>query len=92
MNRVNLDHDERTLKEFVRSLPSEHDGFELELDGRIVCKVLPPRQFSEAEKKALVEERWWLIQQAQARNKGVPARVIEREVRQAVEAVRCQQT
>ncbi len=92
MKRINLDHDERTIREFVRSLPREHEGIELELDGRIVCKVVPPLQFSEAEKKALIEERWQLIRQAQARNKGVPARVIEREVRQAVEAVRCRQS
>ena len=92
MKRLNLDHDERSLKEFVRALPLQHEGIELELDGRIVCKIVPPLQFSEAEKKALVEERWQLIRQAQERNKGVPARIIEREIREAVEAVRCKRS
>jgi hypothetical protein len=92
MKRLNLDHDERSLKEFVRALPLQHEGIELELDGRIVCKIVPPLQCSEAEKKALVEERWQRIRQAQERNKGVPPRIIEREIREAVEAVRCKRS
>jgi len=88
MKRIKLDRAGRAVQTFVRTLPVEHDGVELELNGQVICKVVPALQFSEAEKKALIEERWKLIRQARQRNRGVPGQVIEREVRDAVEQVR----
>jgi hypothetical protein len=88
MKRVNLDRAPPAVKQFVSTLPLESEGVELELNGRALCRVLPPGQLSEAEKKALIDERWRLIRQARERNRGVPARVIEREVQEAVEQVR----
>jgi hypothetical protein len=88
MRRINVDRVQPAVKDFLRNLPVEQDGVELELGGRVICKVIPALQFSEAEKKALMKERWRLVRKAQERNKGVPARVIEREVREAVDEVR----
>jgi hypothetical protein len=88
MKRVKLDEADRSVQEFVRKLPIDGEGVELELDGRVLCKVIPPLQFSDAEKAAWAQEARELLRRARERNKGVPARVIEREVREAVKAVR----
>jgi hypothetical protein len=88
VKRINLDRAGRAVRNFVSKLPIEHDGVELELNGQVICKVVPVLQYSDAEKKALIEERRKLIRQAQQRNRGVPARVIAQEIRQAVEQVR----
>jgi len=88
MKRINLDKKSLAVREFLASLSIGVDGVELEMNGRVIGKLFPPLAFSEAEKKALIQQRWQLIHQAQKRNRGVPSRVIEREVREAVEAVR----
>jgi hypothetical protein len=53
-----------------------------------LCKIRPGRSLSKAEKKAQIEERRELIRQAQARNKGISNRLIERQILDAVEKVR----
>jgi hypothetical protein len=91
MKRIKLDTASRTVQQFVRSLPVDAEGVELELNGRVLCKVIPPLEFSDAEKAALMQEGRELMRRARERNKGVPARVIECEVRDAVKAVRSKQ-
>jgi hypothetical protein len=91
MKRIKLDTASRTVQQFIRSLPVDAEGVELELNGRVLCKVIPPLQFSDAEKAALIQEGRELMRRARERNKGVPARVIEREVREAVKEVRSRQ-
>lgn len=88
MKRVSIDTAQAAVKSFVRSLPIEVEGVELELDGKVVCEVLPPHSISEAERSTLVARAKALGQKARQRNLGVPARVIEREARKAVEEVR----
>jgi hypothetical protein len=88
MKRVNLDNADAAVRKFLKSIAMGKDGVELELNGQVIGKLLPPFTFSDAEKKALLEQRWQVIRQAQKRNRGVPGRVIEREVREAVEEVR----
>lgn len=83
---LSLDRESDLVKQFVRSLPVNSEGIELELDGRVICKVVPPLQTT--EKQALIERGRELVRRAQQRNQGVPARVVEREVREAVEEVR----
>ena len=88
MKRISLDTETAEVRQFIRKLPLDTDGVELEMNGRVVCKVIPSLHFSESEKEALVRERWQLIRRAQRRNKGVPAKIIEREVLSAVDEVR----
>ncbi len=88
MNKVCLDAESPEIKRFVRKLPIARGGIELELNGRIICKVVPSTVFSDAEKQALVEDRWKIIQRVQKRTKGLPPKVIEREIEQAVDEVR----
>jgi hypothetical protein len=88
VQRVRLDSEPPAVKEFLRTLNVGNDGVELEIAGQVICKVIPALKFSEAEKAALLKERWEMIRKARQRNKSVPANVIEREVREAVDDVR----
>jgi len=88
MKHINLDTAADDVKEFVSTLPLGDDGVELELDGQVICKVLPPQGFSEADQAVLIERVRQLVHQARQRNRGVPSKVIEREVGQAVDEVR----
>ena len=88
MKRVSLNNAQTVIKEFVRGLSINADGVQLELDGKIVCEVLPPQMIAAGERAALISRGRLLAEQARARNKGVPAHVIEREVREAVKKVR----
>lgn len=88
MKRVKLDSAPKAVKEFVRGLPVGGHGIELELNGHVVCKIIPPSQLSEEEKAALIKRGRELIQRARERNKGVPAKVLALEARQAVDEVR----
>jgi hypothetical protein len=54
-------------------------------------KFVPASQLSEAEKAELIARGRALVRKARERNKVVPARIIEREVRQAVAEVRGRQ-
>lgn len=88
MSRISIDDASADVKEFLCSLPLTAEGAELELNGRVICKVIPARQYSEEEKQALFARGRELVRRAQRRNRGVPARVLEREVREAVDEVR----
>lgn len=88
MKRVKLDTATADVKQFVRGLPINNDGVELELDGKVVCEVLPPHTVSPAERAALVSRAREIGVRSRARNQGVPARVIEHDVQEAVDEVR----
>ena len=88
MKRVNLDTAAPSVRKFIQSLRVDSEGVDLTIEDYVVCRVVPPRQLSEAAKTALLAEGKELIRRARERNKGVPARVIEREIREAVRTVR----
>ena len=88
MKRVTLDTADTAIQDFVRGIAGQTHGVELELDGQVICKVIPVVQFSPAERDALIRERRDLMRRARERNKGVPQRVLEREIREAVDEVR----
>jgi hypothetical protein len=88
MNRVCLDSESPDIKRFIRRLPISREGVELELNGKVVCKVIPSVVLTDAEKQALVEDRWKIIQRVQKRTKGLPPKVIERDIEQAIDKVR----
>jgi hypothetical protein len=88
MKRVNVDAAAESVKQFVRNLPVNVQGLELELDGKIVCEVIAPRSMSTVERAALVARVRQRAKKSRERNAGISARVIEREIQQAVEQVR----
>ncbi len=89
MQRVTLDGAGRDVKEFIRSLPLQSGGVELELEWRVICNVIPPHaELSEAEKAILFQRGRELVSRSRQRNLNVPDQVIEEEVSQAVDEVR----
>ena len=88
MNRVKLDDQAAAVKKFVRSLPLEPEGVELELNGRVMCRVVSPNLLSDKEKKALFGRVADQLKRSHDRNRRVPTRTIEREVSKAVKQVR----
>ena len=76
------------IKDFLRGLPLGTEGVALEVDGSVLCKVIDPHQLSDADRDAILQTGWERVRRARDRNKGVPAKIIDREVSEAVEEVR----
>ncbi|MCI0680556.1 MAG: hypothetical protein L0Y71_00510 [Gemmataceae bacterium] len=91
MKRVNLDRAAPAIKQFLRSLPLTKNGVELELGGKVIAHLIPTSALDEAGKAAVIARGRELVKRARDRNKGVPGRMVEREVRQAIDRVRARQ-
>jgi hypothetical protein len=92
MKRVNLDAAPAGVKKYLRAISTEQNGaLQLELDGRVICTLFPGLRLSADQKEAIVERGRAVLEKARGRGKGVPAKVIDREVRQAVKEVRRRQ-
>ena len=87
---VSLDKEPPDVQRFIQNLAVEGEGVDLEINGRIVCRLIPSAYSTEAEKLRLVQDRWVLMHRAQERNRNVPTDVLEREVQEAVNEVRRQ--
>ena len=87
MKRLSLDTATTDIKQFVRGLPIA-EGLELELEGEVVCTVFPPHAISPDERAALVARARELLARSRERNKGTPARVLERKVQETLDEVR----
>ena len=85
MTKLNLDHASAPVQEFVQSLPIDQGGVELELNGAVVCTVMPPTTMDRA---TLLERGRELVRLARERNRGMTEEEIERQVNDAVELVR----
>ncbi len=90
MNRVSVDTAAPAVKKFLRDLPAAPNGVELELAGQVIGRFLPASELSNVETTALLKRGRELVQRARQRNRGVAARVLEREVQKAVDEVRRQ--
>jgi hypothetical protein len=88
MKQIKLDRQDERVKEFIRALPIEPDGVELELNGKVICKVVGARHLADAERETILERGRELVKRARQRNQVVPAKVLEREVQEAVDEVR----
>ena len=88
MKQVKLDRADTAIQDFIRALPLNEGGVQLSIQGRVVCQVLPPLQPSGAEKRSVLKRGWELIRRAQQRNRRVPSRVINQEIRAAIKSVR----
>ncbi len=91
MERVKLDGAPASVKRFVRSLRIQNNGVELELDGQVLCRVVPAADFTEVEKAVLIDRAKEMIRGARQRNAGIPSRILQRDVREAVDEVRRRQ-
>jgi hypothetical protein len=86
MTHISLDQESDSIKQFVRSLPIGLEGVALELQGRVICKVVPP--VVKTDGLALIERGRELVRRARDRNRDVASREIEREVQAAIDEVR----
>jgi hypothetical protein len=87
MQRVVIDKEPSSIRDFIGNLAIGADGVELELHGRVVCRVFPAAA-DDLDPEALVRHRWDLIHKAQQRTRDLSAREIENEIRTAIEEVR----
>ena len=76
---------------FVRRRGKITEPVELTLGGKVVARLVPPGELSEAEKAAILRKSWAFVQRARAHNKGVPEREIAKVVNAAVNRVRSRQ-
>lgn len=88
MHRLNLDEAATAIQDFVRSLPLEPDGVELELRGEVLCRVTRPTQLSDAQKQELLTKVRDRIRATHAANKDLRADEVAHAVGEAVQAVR----
>jgi hypothetical protein len=88
MKQVNVDAASAAVKKFIRSLPLHPNGVEVTLDGRVVCKIVPPGQLSDTERAAQLNEVGRLLVAARSHSKRLPATLIEQRIRYALNTVR----
>lgn len=88
MKRVNVDTAPPAVRKFLRTLRLDPSGVEISLEGEVVCKIIPPSQLSDGEKAAQLTEVRGLLQAARQRSKLVAPAVVDREIREAIKAVR----
>ncbi len=88
MKRLRLKNTPRAVQQFVRSLVARPEVVEFEENGQVLLRILAAPQLSTKNKSSLLQEGRQLIRRARERNRGVPARTLEKEVRQAISTVR----
>jgi hypothetical protein len=88
MKRVNVDTASPAVKKFIRSLAIDANGVEVILGGNVVCKIVPPGQFSDTEKDAKLGVVRQLLGEARANSKRMPATKVERNIRKALKTIR----
>ena len=88
MKRLNVDAAAPQVKKFLRSLSIDANGIEVELGGEVLCKIVPPGQLSEAQKRAHLADVAKLLRRARERSARVSPSVIERDIRSALATVR----
>ncbi len=88
MKKIKLDKEPSVIKNFFRHLFVGVNGVELELGGKIFCQIIPAFSLSASEREGLLKKRWELIRLAQQRTKNIPANVLAKKIRQAIQQVR----
>ncbi len=72
----------------VRRQGKIRQPIDVTVQGRVVGRMVPPGELSEAEKEEVVRQGWEVIQEARARNQGVSEREIGNVIDAAVKRVR----
>src|SRR2546427_867831 len=88
MKRLRLENTPRAVQQFVHSLMEHPEVVEFEENGRVLLRILAAPQLSPNDKSALLQQGREQVRRARERNRDVPARTLEKEVRQAVSTVR----
>ncbi|MBI3464936.1 MAG: hypothetical protein HY000_18050 [Planctomycetes bacterium] len=86
--QIDVTKSTQRVGESVRGLSPITQPIEILLEGKVVGRVVPPGELSEAEKEDIVRNGWEAVQEARARNKGVPEKEIGKVIDAAVRRVR----
>ncbi len=87
--RIDLAKMKKPVRDFfMHGLGPLREPVELVFGETPVAKIVPPTEFSEAEKQRILDEGWSVVEKARARTKGIPASVIQKSVDAAVREVR----
>jgi hypothetical protein len=84
MSRLNLDSAAPAVKNFLRSVSIVPNGIEIELDGKVVCKIVPPSELSEAEKDSRLADVRDLLKRSRMRSKRASRDKMDRDIREAM--------
>lgn len=86
VRKVNLDTVDEKIRNFLKKLKVEEDQYILETEGRPLLGVVAPWQVGEAREKK--EKLLTMLREVWAKTTDIPQEKIEREVDEAVRAVR----
>ncbi|MFQ5962668.1 MAG: hypothetical protein ACE5KZ_00105 [Candidatus Scalinduaceae bacterium] len=86
VKRVNLDSVDEKIRKFLKKLKVEEDQYILEISGKPLIGVVPPWQVGNVNQKkadllSLLKDVW-------AKTSDIPEEKVEKEVEDAVKAVR----
>ena len=84
--RVNALTARKNLGQLLEEVYYKGDQYVIERAGRPMAAVVPVWQLEERKKRR--EQLFGMIKEVWERNKGIKPKVVEREVREAVQAVR----
>lgn len=87
---VDVTENQQKVADFLRGLGPIRQPIALLLGGKVVARLVPPEELTETEKAQILQQGWTLVEQARARNQGVPEQEIAKTVNQAVKRVRSQ--
>lgn len=88
MTRVDLDSLPHDVRAFVTGLPADAKAIELVSHGQVVWKLVRPGELSDAEKQVLLARGRDFVRDVRDRVKDIPAAVVKRKVKEAVDEVR----
>ncbi len=88
---LDVTENHQRVSEFMQQLQPVRQPIEIVLGGILVGRLVPPEELSQKEKDRILQEGWLAVQEARARNKGVPEREIAKVVDAAVRRVRSEQ-
>ena len=80
MKHISIEEQDERVQQFLQALSKEAGGALLVRAGQPLLRVLPAGTLSEAETDAVVARGRELVHRARERNRGVPAREIQRKV------------
>jgi hypothetical protein len=86
--RVDDSRDKKSIREFLRGLGEVRSSVDLVLEGYVIARLVPPTEMTAEEKRQVLDEGLSVLQRVDLRTKGMPASVINDEVRKAVQEVR----
>lgn len=90
VQQIDVTKSTQHVGDFLRRLGKIRHPLEIVLEGKVVARMVPPGELSEAEREEIVRQGWEVVQEARSRNRGRTEREIGNIVDAAVRQVRSQ--